>query len=273
MDLTLDFLRMSIPLPRLVKGVPGYEIPEEIGFFACEALEMSVHPERIDERLELFHWAERGETATYKRVYCALQYAYYWLRRMVLADIAHAPARQAFMRIRLSSPDEVLYAVEYTNALLQEYQNYIGEDLHEHSATELGLVEALSDFLAALRQAQALFVHIRHKKYGAHGEYLVGLGTHFSQLAWRATACVCEYFAPNGSFVNLETHEPYHRQWQRIAVEMLDMFVALELPNFTGPGYFQRAVAPSQEYFQATRGAKSRSPIAPSRNQTPEHSE
>ncbi len=268
MDLTLDFLRMSIPLSRLVKGVPGYEIPEEIGFFACDALDHSVHPDRIDERLELFHQADRTRTASYKRTYTALQYAYYWLQRMVLEDCVATPKRRAFMGIQLHTREGVMFAIESTGALLQEHQNYIGEEYYEHSAPVLGLVEALADFKASLRSAEAVLAQLRPAAV-----FTDAVGIHFAQLAWRATACACEYFAPNGSCVKHEDHAPYHRQWRRIAVEMLDMCVTLRLPDFTDPAYFRRAVAPSREYYLATRGARLRSPISPFQNQTPEHCE
>ncbi len=305
MDLTLDFLRMSVPLARLVKGVPGYEIPEEIGSFACDALEMGIHPERIDERLELFHHAERNEAATKMRVYGVLQYAYYWLCRMVREEIMNTKARDTFLCQSLDTSASIQFAVEATRVLLREHQDYVGEDPQQHDACTLGLVEALSDFLAALNSALSVHSALRHKPFyfdATVGPMIVPLppasgttpltisviikankplsqafmnpvATHFAQCAWRATAAACEYFAPNGSGVYQGSHGPYQKQWRRIALEMLDMCVTYRPPDFTDPAYWSHAVAPSWGYFQATRGATSRLPNAPFQSRTLEHCE
>lgn len=288
---------MCIPLPKLVKGVPGYEIAEEIGFLACELLDRGVPAELIDRRLEAFHAAPRGKEVTRQRLCLVLDYAYHWVSCCAREAVTDSPARHRFLDFVCPSQHSLQALHDAAEALQSHTLSSVGPDVDHATPLERGLAEALGDLIRAINAAaqvsrelnrgyfrlDALAEGVTPQPSGGPSYTMVIQGTkplsplwmnpigiHFADCAGQAASCGAEYFAPDASYVNREDHEPYHRQWERCSLEILDMIVALKMPSFTDPEYFPRAVAPSLDHFRAIRGEKSLSPTGPFRSRTPE---
>jgi hypothetical protein len=297
MDLRLEFLRMCVPLPQLVKGVPGYEVPEEIGFFASEVLERRDLRGAVNERLESFHAAAHSREAAFKRLDLVMNYAYYWAARCVFEGLSPSEPREYFLRLYGASTRDEEDIRLATSALQQHILTHVGPDVDHATPLERGAVEVLGDFLRALNAAKHASWEMCRTCVSAAGlppggdlenfsafvetiitsakplapVWINPIGVHFADCAWQAAACAAEYFAPDASYVNREDHDPYHRQWQRAALEILDMLVSLEMPNVTDLEYFQRAVAPSLDHFREIRGVRSLSPNAQFRSRMRAH--
>src|SRR5262245_41835473 len=156
MDLQLEFLRMCVPLPKLVKGVPGYEVPEEIGFFACEILERRLIDTSVavNERLEGFHKASRTKTAAYRSIDLVLNYAYYWTARCVLEGLSPSVPRENFLRYYAAETRDHDEIRQLSHALQQHVLNHVGPDVDHATPLERGVVEVLGDFVRAMDAGQ-----------------------------------------------------------------------------------------------------------------------